>query len=134
MVQAMRLLVDTHVWLWWLTEPTRLNLEAGALLADPGNRIFLSAASVWEIVIKHALGKLTLPADPDQLVPRAMAEDGLIGLAIGHAHVLRVGRLPHHHRDPFDRVLVAQAQVEGMPILTADPVFGAYDVPLLRAG
>lgn len=129
----MRVLVDTHVWLWWLNEPGRLNADATALLADRGNTVYLSAASVWEIVVKHGLGKLTLPAAPEKFIPQAMAEDGLAGLAIEHAHVLRVGHLPLHHRDPFDRVLIAQAQVEALPLLTADPLFDPYDVTILKA-
>jgi PIN domain nuclease of toxin-antitoxin system len=129
----MRVLLDTHVWLWWLHEPGRLSADTIALLAERGNTVYLSAASVWEIVIKHNLGKLTLPAPPDKFVPQAMADDGLAGLAIEHAHVLRVGHLPRHHRDPFDRVLIAQAQVEDLPLLTADPLFEPYDVAVLKA-
>jgi PIN domain nuclease of toxin-antitoxin system len=126
-------LVDTHVWLWWPSEPDRPNPDAVALMSDPANTLFLSAASAWEVVIKHGLGKLALPAAPDTFLPRAMSEDGLTGLAIEHAHVLRVGRLPPHHRDPFDRGLVAQAQVEGLALLTADPLFGPHDIVTIKA-
>ena len=129
----MRFLVDTHVWLWWLTEPSRLNSRALALFADGDNRAYLSAASVWEIVIKHGLGKLPLPAEPGQFIPKAMAEDRITGLAIENAHVLRTAQLPWHHRDPFDRIIVAQAQVEDLPILTADPLMRAYEVQVLPA-
>ncbi len=129
----MRLLVDTHVWLWWLSEPTRLNSEALARLRDPNSVVLISAVSVWEIVIKHGLGKLELPAAPEEFVPNAMAADGMAGLAIEHAHVLRVGQLPPLHRDPFDRLLVAQCQVESVPIMTADPLLLPYDIEVLRA-
>lgn len=129
----MRLLVDTHVWLWWLSEPSRLNSEALARLEDPNSVVLISAASVWEIVIKHSLGKLELPTAPEEFVPIAMAADGMAGLAIEHAHVLQVGQLPPLHRDPFDRLLVAQCQVESVPIMTADPLLLAYDIEVLKA-
>jgi len=129
----MRILIDTHAWLWWLADPARLDREAVALLRDPGTVVYLSAASVWEIVIKHGLGRLALPAPPGTLVPRAMAEDRLVALPIETGHVLQVAQLPLHHRDPFDRVIIAQAQVEGLPVLTADPRFGAYEVSLIPA-
>jgi len=129
----MRLLLDAHVWLWWLTDPARLNSAAIDLMTDRSHHLYLSAATVWEVVIKHSLGKLDLPSAPDRLIPAAMAEDGLVGLPIEHPHVLRVGHLPPHHRDPFDRVLVAQAQVEGLTLLTADPQLAAYDVQIIRA-
>ena len=129
----MRILIDTHAWIWWLSQPTRLKAEAVTLLSDPATTAYLSAASVWEIVIKHGLGKLTLPAAPEVLVPRAMAEDGFVALAIEHRHVLQVAQLPPVHRDPFDRVIIAQAQVEGLPILTADETFSSYAVTVLAA-
>ena len=129
----MRLLIDTHVWLWWMTEPSRLNDETMTMLADGDNRVYLSVASVWEIVIKHGLGELPLRAEPGHFIPKAMAEDRISGLAIENAHVLRTAHLPWHHRDPFDRLLVAQAQVEDLPILTADPLMLTYDVKVLRA-
>jgi len=130
----MRILVDTHAWIWWLIEPQRLSRDAVTLLADRGTAVYLSTASVWEVIIKHAVGKLALPAAPEVLVPQAMADDGMIELPIAHRHALQVTHLPIHHRDPFDRVIIAQAQVEGMPILTADRRFAAYDVALIQAG
>jgi PIN domain nuclease of toxin-antitoxin system len=129
----MRILVDTHVWLWWLSAPARLHPEAVTLLADAGNTLYLSAASVWEIVIKHGLGKLTLPSSPAVLVPQAIAEDGLVPLAIEHRHALAVTTLPPVHRDPFDRLIIAQAQVEGLPVLTADETFREYGVNVVPA-
>ena len=129
----MRILLDTHVWLWWLTAPERLNAEVTALLVDPNTPVFISAAVVWEIVIKVRLGKLTLPGAPDTFLPQAVAEDGMTGLPIEHAHVLRVGHLPPHHRDPFDRLLVAQAHVEKLHIVTADTLLTNYDAPIVWA-
>ena len=93
----------------------------------------LSAASSWEIAIKYALGKLPLPAPPPEYVPSRMQASGTGALPITHAHALHVASLPTHHRDPFDRLLVAQAQVESLPLLTADPQLGRYDIELLAA-
>ena len=129
----MKILIDTSCWLWSLTEPEHLNKEARDLLSDPSQVLFLSAASSWEIAIKVALKKLFLPEPPDKFIPRRMAALDILGLPIEHAHALRVFGLPVHHRDPFDRILIAQAQTEGLTILTADRVFAAYDVATLWA-
>jgi PIN domain nuclease of toxin-antitoxin system len=102
------------------------------MLLDPDTTILLSVASSWEIAIKYALGKLPLPTPPAEYVPSRMERSGTSGLAIEHEHALRVAALPPHHRDPFDRMLVAQAQIESLPILTADAVFDAYEVTILR--
>jgi PIN domain nuclease of toxin-antitoxin system len=91
----------------------------------------LSAASSWEVAIKVGLGKLELPAPAERFVPEQLAEDGIDALAIEHAHALRVARLPPHHSDPFDRLLIAQAQLERCALLTADPRLYAYDVELV---
>lgn len=112
---------------------SRLNNNARELLEDRRNDLFLSAASSWEIAIKHAMGRLDLPTRPEGLIPEQMRKSGVVGLAIEHAHALRVKSLPAHHRDPFDRLLVAQAQVESLAILTADPVFQRYDVEVVEA-
>lgn len=123
----MRLLLDTHVFLWLLSEPERLGSHL-QYLEDPGNDLLLSAASSWEIAIKVGLGRLDLPEDPKRYVPERMRAIGVLPLAIEHAHVLAVAELPLHHRDPFDRVLVAQARHLEIPIVTADPQFNRYDV------
>jgi PIN domain nuclease of toxin-antitoxin system len=128
-----KLLLDTECWLWSLASPERLGEEARALLADGGHEVYLSAASSWEIAIKAALGKLVLPEPPEQYVPRRMAAQGLRALPIEHAHALRVYALPQHHRDPFDRLLVAQAQLESLTLMTSDRAMAAYDVPILWA-
>jgi PIN domain nuclease of toxin-antitoxin system len=112
-------------------EPDRFGSETRKLLLDPGNELYLSAASSWEIAIKYALGKLPLPEPPTTYVPSRMQSSGVIGLAIEHAHALHVDSLPPHHRDPFDRLLVAQAQLEAMSILTANRALALYPVTIL---
>ena len=129
----MRLLLDTQVWLWMVATPERLAPPARALVTAADNELLFSAASAWEIAIKHALGKLTTPEPPDVFVPRLMAQLGITPLPVLHRHALHVATLPPRHRDPFDRLLVAQAQVEDVPILTADPAFERYDVDLIPA-
>jgi PIN domain nuclease of toxin-antitoxin system len=123
-----KFLVDTHCWLWLQASPERLSREMLLLLENPANDLFLSAASSWEIAIKYALGKLPLPEPPSRYVPRRMAASGSRGLAVEHAHTLRVAELPAHHRDPFDRLLVAQAQIEKLVLVTIDRQFDRYDV------
>lgn len=129
----MRLLLDTQVWLWMLAAPERLSRRARALVVSVDNELVFSAASAWEIAIKHGLGKLRLPEAPETYIPRLMARTGVTPLPIHHRHALHVASLPLHHRDPFDRLLVAQAQLEELPILTADPDFRQYDVDTLPA-
>lgn len=129
----MTLLLDTQVWLWMLAAPGRLSESARRLVEDGGNALLFSAASSWEIAIKHGLGRLDLPDAPERYVPDRMRASGVRGLAVEHAHALRVSTLEPHHRDPFDRVLIAQAQVEGVAILSADPIFGRYDVQVIPA-
>lgn len=124
----MRILLDTQCWLWMSLSPERFSTRARALVEARENVLYLSAASAWEIAIKHALGKLRLPEPPIQYVPARVAALGVQALAIEHQHALQVATLPAHHRDPFDRLLVAQAQVDDLPILTADPLIAAYDV------
>jgi PIN domain nuclease of toxin-antitoxin system len=128
-----RILLDTHCWLWLLITPERFSSEGRASVSAPENELVLSAGSVWEIAIKHGLGRLRLPMEPAEYVPNRLAATGTLTLAIDHRHALRAGQLPPHHRDPFDRILIAQAQVEGLPILTSDPTFARYDVDLLAA-
>ncbi len=129
----MKILIDTSCWLWSLTDPEHLKKEARDLLPDASQVLFLSAASSWEIAIKASLGKLHLPEPPEKFIPSRMAAFSILGLPVEHAHALRVFGLPAHHRDPFDRILIAQAQSEGLTILTADRVFGAYDVAVIWA-
>jgi len=128
------ILIDTECWPWWHLCPERLGKAAMALLEERRSPLLLSAASSWEIAIKEALGKLELPAPPERFVPEQMAEDGIEPLPIEHAHALRVARLPPHHSDPFDRLLVAQAQLERCSLLTADTQLFDYDADLVWAG
>ena len=129
----MRLLLDTQVWLWMVAAPERLAPSARTLVTAADNELFFSAASAWEIAIKHALGKLTIPEPPDLFVPRLMTQLGITPLPVLHRHALHVATLPPRHRDPFDRLLVAQAQLEDLPILTADRGFGLYEVDVVPA-
>jgi PIN domain nuclease of toxin-antitoxin system len=125
------LLLDTHVWLWLQTTPERLSDEVREQLADPVNTLLLSAASSWEIAIKYRLGKLPLPDPPAEYVPDRMRLSGVTSLPIEQMHALRVADLPDHHHDPFDRLIVAQAQELRIPIVTADEQFSAYSVELV---
>ncbi len=111
----------------------RLSQPARVLLQDPENQLFLSAASSWEIAIKYALGKLPLPLPPMEYVLSRMETSGTSPMPVQHSHALHAGSLPRHHADPFDRLLIAQAQLENLKILTADGQFEAYEVGLLRA-
>lgn len=124
----MKVLLDTHTFLWWVTDAPQLSDTAKAAIADPGNSLFLSSASVWEIVIKVGTGKLVLPEAPETYIPSRMASNRFESLPIQVSHVLQVAQLPDLHRDPFDRILVAQSQVEQMPILTIDALIHQYPV------
>jgi PIN domain nuclease of toxin-antitoxin system len=124
-------LLDTHVWLWLQTTPERLPDHVRELLADPANTLLLSAASSWEIAIKYRLGKLPLPQPPAEYVPDRMRLSGVTSLPIEHMHALRVADLPDHHDDPFDRLIVAQAQELRIPVVTADRQLSAYPVDVV---
>jgi PIN domain nuclease of toxin-antitoxin system len=126
----LRVLLDTHSWLWMVGDSARLADSSRRLVRDPSNDLFLSAASAWEMAIKYAAGKLRLPQPPAALITQWMAEVRMGALPILHTHALRAGELPLHHRDPFDRLLIAQAQIEGLTVLTADRELGKYDVPI----
>lgn len=128
-----RVLLDTHVWLWMQTEPDRLSGDARTVIEDPDAELLLSAASAWEIAIKYRLGKLALPEPPDAYVPDRLRRSGTSALAVQHAHALRTAALPDNHRDPFDRLIIAQAQLLDVAVVTADAVFDAYDVSVIRA-
>ena len=125
----MRLLLDTHVLLWALESPSSLRAEARAAIEHPRNPVLVSTASTWEMGIKIALGKLRVPKD---LVAQ-LREKRFTPLPVTVEHGLQVGELPLHHRDPFDRILVAQAQLEGLTIVTRDPRIARYDVQTIAA-
>lgn len=129
----MKLLLDTQVWLWAISGDSRLGARARATLSAQKNQVFFSAASAWEIAIKVRLGKLTLPDEPERFVFARLTRDRIDPLAVDVRHSLRVASLPEIHRDPFDRLLIAQAQVEDLPLLTADSALQGYDITLIRA-
>lgn len=124
----MRALLDTQAFLWWDLDDQRLSAAVKEIVQSAGSEIFLSAASAWEIAIKVGRRRLELPEPVDSYIPARVAEYRFKALPIGLEHALRVATLPHLHGDPFDRLLVAQAQIEGLPIITLDPVIGQYDV------
>ena len=124
-----RLLLDTQVFLWWLADDPSLGKKARAAIAHPLNQIYVSAATTWEISIKKALGKLEAPEDLEMIVE----EERFLKLPITLRHGETAGRLPLYHRDPFDRMLVAQAMVENLTIVTADRRFYRYGVKILWA-
>jgi PIN domain nuclease of toxin-antitoxin system len=129
-----KLLLDTQCWLWWFAQPEWLSEEAITHIADETNELWFSVASIWEIGIKVAIGKLPLPEPVDNYISKRMVLLGSRSLEITAPHALRVATLPLHHRDPFDRILIAQAQIEDMTLVSADAIFGKYnDVSILRA-
>jgi PIN domain nuclease of toxin-antitoxin system len=127
----MKVLVDTCTFLWIASESSRLSKTAAAIFLDRNNERYLSAASAWEIGIKHALGRLPLPARPDIFVPKVREASGILSLDIDEESALHAGKLPGLHADPFDRMLVAQAIANGMTILTPDPEIEQYAVRVL---
>jgi len=130
-----KLLLDTQCFLWWFAEPERLHEEAISHIADESNELWLSVASVWEMGIKVAIGKLPLPEPLDSYISSRMMKLGAKSLEITTSHALRTAALPLHHRDPFDRMLIAQAQMESMTLVTADSMFKEYqDTVILWAG
>ena len=128
------ILIDTHCWIWAMGTPEMLNRSAAELLLERENAFLFSAVSALEIAIKSALGKLKLPDAADKYVRSRLEAAAMKSLPVYLQHALRVGELPLHHRDPFDRLLVAQAQIENLPIMTADPAIAQYDVDVIWAG
>jgi PIN domain nuclease of toxin-antitoxin system len=127
----MNLLLDTHVLLWWLKDPERLTQQAASAIRAPGNVVFYSAANIWEISIKSALGKL--PVISRDEMENALAADEIRALPITPAHAWSVSDLPRHHGDPFDRILIAQARSESLRLVTRDPLMKPYDVEVVWA-
>jgi PIN domain nuclease of toxin-antitoxin system len=126
----MRLLLDTHILLWWLAASPALPGRACELVADPDNTVFVSAVSLWEIWLKQSLGKLTLPADFEA----KLAAEAFEHLPLLATHTRGITSLPWHHRDPFDRMLIAQARAAGLKFVTADAIAAAYGEPVLLVG
>ena len=124
----MNVLLDTVAFLWWVTDDPALSKQAADLIRDSSHRVFLSPVSVWEIVVKHALGKLPLPEDPSTLVPRLRNDHGFQELPLTEGAVLQLQRLPELHRDPFDRMLLCQAIEHGLTLVTPDEVLRRYPI------
>ena len=129
----MRVLLDTHTVLWLSLDPAAVDPEVLGLLASPATDMLLSAVVPWEVAITYAAAKLPLPEHPRAWVARLARGFGTVPLPVLVEHVVGVADLPDHHRDPFDRLLIAQARAEGVPIVTADEAFTRYDVEVLRA-
>ena len=125
----MRILLDTCTFLWMSSDAPELSSVAREHLRDPDNDVFLSAVSAWEIAIKHSLGSLPLPDRPERFVPESRAKHGIEALPLEEEAALQLVRLPNLHRDPFDRMLVCQGIVNGLVILTPDPLITQYPVP-----
>ena len=129
----MRLLLDTHIVLWSALEPERLSASARAAIEDPENDVLVSAVSAWEIAIKQSLGKLELDRAAEHWLPEVLRKSGFEAIEVSLASALRVRALPWHHRDPFDRLLIAQAFEENLTLVTHDVQLAVYGVPMLDA-
>ena len=127
----MKLLLDTHALLWWFTDDDRLAPAARQLIADTENRVYVSAASAWEIATKQRLGKLPGVPEVVSRYSELVAADGFEHLSISHLHSLRAGSYAVAHRDPFDRMLAAQSELERLPLVTRDPVFEEFGTRIL---
>lgn len=127
----MKLLLDTHIFIWWATAPENLSASALDALEDKNNALLLSVASIWEMQIKSQLGKLKLPDSIQNLIHSQQTINGVQPVPIEVAHVLGLEALPFHHKDPFDRLLIAQSIAEGATLVSTDSKFSIYAVPLL---
>ena len=127
----MRLLLDTNSFLWFINGSDRLSVNAQDLIADLNNQLVLSSASLWEIAIKVSIGKLELLLPYNQLIPEQLEENDINVLPIELSHLTKVIGLPFHHRDPFDRLIIAQALTEDLPVVSSDTVFSQYVVKLI---
>ncbi len=127
----MKLLLDTHVLLWWLADDARLSDECRVAMRAPDTDVFVSAASIWEIAIKCSIGKLEISSDVE--IHTLATANGFANLDVTPHHAAAVRDLPLHHSDPFDRLLVAQARIERLTLATADPALASYRVPILAA-
>jgi len=123
----LRALLDTHVLLWWLVDSERLSDRARGVFLD-GSELYWSVASSWELAIKSRIGQVVLPAPPRRLIPKVLRDQSIRSLEITQSHALATADLPDHHRDPFDRLLVVQARLEKLVLVTADPIFSKYRV------
>jgi PIN domain nuclease of toxin-antitoxin system len=124
-----RYLLDTHTFLWWIADDPRMSPRVRAIIREHGNEINFSAASAWEIAIKAALGRITFQENPRSLIPAQVLANGFASLHVETHHALEILTLPPLHRDPFDRLLIAQALAEDLPLLTSDGLITQYPVP-----
>ena len=127
----MRALLDTHAFLWFIAGSDKLSTAARDMIADLDNELFLSVASLWEIAIKVSIGKLDLSRPFEELIPDQLKENEISTVSIELDHLSETIKLPFHHRDPFDRLIIAQGIVEGLPIISSDPVFAEYPVKVV---
>ena len=127
----MKVLLDTHTFLWWITDDPKLSLRVRGIISEGENEIFISAATGWEIAIKSQIGRLKLPDEPQRFILEQLKINGMKSLPIEMRHALHVSTLPAYHQDPFDRILIAQAQMEDLPVLSADPEIGKYEVTII---
>lgn len=124
----MNILLDTHTFLWFVADDPRLSDSARVLMEREDTQPFLSAASLWEIAIKISLGKLELKQPYEMFVSQQLAVNGIGILNLSLAHTAAIAALPFHHRDPFDRMLIVQSKIEGLPLVSADPIFDLYEI------
>ena len=129
----MRLILDTQIFLWMFLNQRKISSKLWSWLRNSENQLYFSAASAWEIAIKVRIGKMKLPNNPALYVPRRARESNILSLPISEEHALAVAELPMQHSDPFDRMLVAQAQLESLTLVTSDPIFKRYDVKCVMA-
>ncbi len=127
----MKLLLDTHIFLWYVTGDSQLPLHFRDTIRDPANQVFLSVVSLWETIVKHNLGKLPLPEPPEILLPTQRDRHQITNLSLDEASALQLARLPSFHRNPFDRMLICQALAHGLTLATLDSDIHAYPVSLL---
>jgi PIN domain nuclease of toxin-antitoxin system len=127
----MRLLLDTHAFIWWIEDDARLSSAARVVLQDRANGVFVSIASIWEIAIKVGVGRLRMPTDLRAFLADQVARTGFSVLPIAFDHVVAVHALPQHHRDPFDRLLIAQCRQEDLSLVSRDGKFARYNVELV---
>lgn len=130
----MRLLLDTHVWLAMIGQSDRLDANTRAILIDESNDLYLSTVAVWEIGVKHAAGMLKFTGKPSAQLPTYLKRSGVQPLVVTVEHALRAADLPMHHRDPFDRLMIAQAQEDELTLATTNRRLASYDVPILEVG
>lgn len=127
----MKILLDTHIFLWFISGDTRLSIDIRDAIRDPNNEVYLSTISIWEAIIKYQLGKLPLPEHPERYLPRQRDIHQISSLALDESSVIQLAKLPSLHRDPFDRMLICQALQNGLTIATVDPAVRAYPVSII---